>query len=78
MVAYFLFGLPLTARLRKILKRRNDPPLSSFTTTMISSQHNHRMSSRRQDSQETLFDGSADSYDKLDCALPLFLLSDLR
>ena len=39
------------------------------------------MSPRRQDSQETLFDGSAYSYscdDKLDCALPLFLPSDLR
>jgi len=42
--------------------------LSSRTTT-VSSQHRH-MSPRRQDSQETLFDGSAYSYsgdDKLDC-----------
>jgi len=60
-VAYFLFGLPLTARLHKVLKkRRNDPPLSSRTT--IPSQHNHRMSPRRQDSQETLVDGSTNGY----------------
>jgi hypothetical protein len=38
------------------------------------------MSPGRQETQETLFDGSAYSYsgdDKLDCAFPLFLPSDL-
>ena len=83
-VAIFLFGVPLTARLRKILGgKRHEPP--SSPRTIVSSNHTpfqrgsgSRMSPRRQDSQETLLDELVDiGDDKLDGILS-FLFSDLR
>jgi hypothetical protein len=78
-VACFLFGVPLTARLCKILKRTKNgsSPVSRAT---VASLHDRRMSPRRQDSQETLIDGSANVRDvKLDGSKsPLFLRPDLR
>jgi len=78
-IAIFLFGVPLTARLRKMLGgKRHDP--SSSPRTVVSSHHNpfriqrgssSRMSPRRQDSQETLLDELVNiGDDKLD-AIPL-------
>jgi hypothetical protein len=79
-IAIFLFGVPLTARLRKLLGgKRHDP--SSSPRTVVSSHHNpfqrgssSRMSPRRQDSQETLLDELVDiGDDKLDGILSLFI-----
>jgi len=75
-VAIFLFGVPLTARLRKLLGgKRHDP--SSSPRTFALSHHtpfqrgsSSRMSPRRQDSQETLLDELNIGDDKLD-AIPL-------
>ncbi|KAI0297745.1 hypothetical protein BC826DRAFT_1001082 [Russula brevipes] len=72
-VAYFLFGLPLSALLTKRMRRRRKRNYSSRSSGFtISSQHNpshhgYRMSPRRQDSDETLVDESSNvGYDKLD------------
>jgi hypothetical protein len=67
-VAFLLFGIPLLARLRKMLRgKRNDP--SSSPRTIVSSHHTpsrrgSRMSPRRHDSEETLVNIGDD--DKLD------------
>jgi hypothetical protein len=84
-IAIFLFGIPLTARLRKMLRRKRHDP-SSSPRTIVSLHHNpfrrgssSRMSPRRQDSQETLLDESVNiGDDKLDGMLSLFLFSDLQ
>jgi hypothetical protein len=81
-IAIFLFGVPLTARLRKMLGgKRHDP--SSSPRTVVSSHHNpfriqrgssSRMSPRRQDSQETLLDELVNiGDDKLDGIYSLFI-----
>jgi hypothetical protein len=69
----------LTVRLCKILgrKRTKSSPSSSASISLrhIVSPHRYAMSPRRQDSEETLFDGSSNDgsgYDKLDCVLPTF------
>ena len=78
-IAIFLFGVPLSARLRKMLGgKRHDP--SSSPRTVVSSHHNpfrrgssSRMSPRRQDSQETLLDELVNiGDDKLDGIVPLY------
>jgi hypothetical protein len=79
-VAIFLFGVPLTARLRKILGGKRHDPFSS-PRTIVSSHHtpsqrgsSSRMLPRRQDSQETLLDELVDiGDDKLDGILSLFI-----
>jgi hypothetical protein len=84
-IAIFLFGIPLTARLRKILGgKRHDP--SSSLRTVVSSHHNpfqrgssSRMSPRRQDSQETLLDELVNiGDDKLDGMLSLYFQTSGR
>lgn len=75
-IAIFLFGVPLTARLRNILGgKRHDP--SSSPRTVVSSHHSpfqrgssSNMFPRRQDSQETLLDENIGD-DKLDGILSL-------
>ncbi|KAH9975620.1 hypothetical protein BJV74DRAFT_862545 [Russula compacta] len=70
---YIFLGVPLTARLRRMLRRKRNGLSPSFGTVLSShdnpSQHNYQMSSRRrQDSQETLLDGLANiGDDKSDC-----------
>lgn len=67
-VAFLLFGIPLLARLLKMLRgKRNNP--SSSPRTIVSSHHTpsrrgSRMSPRRHDSEETLVNIGDD--DKLD------------
>jgi hypothetical protein len=80
-VAIFFFGVPLTARLRKILggKRHESPS----PRTVVSSHHTpfqrgsrSRMSPRRQDSEETLLDELANvGDDKLDGILSFLFFS---
>src|SRR6201999_2839104 len=80
-VAYFLFGVPLTARLWKIRRRKRVDSPPSSCATMISPLRFYRMSPRRQDSQDTLFEESVnggDENDKLDCRLPLFFFFTFR
>lgn len=82
-IAIFLFGVPLAARLRKMLRgKRHDP--SSSPRTIVSSHHNpfriqrgSRMSPRRQDSEETLLDELVNvGDDKLDgIYCPSFIFS---
>lgn len=78
-VAIFLFGVPLAARLRKIFGRKRHNPSSSPRTvvslhyTPFQRDSSSRMSPRRQDSQETLFEELGNiGDDKLDGILSLF------
>lgn len=83
-IGIFLFGVPLAARLRKILGgKRHDP--SSSPRTVISLHHtpfqhssSSRMSPRRQDSQETLLDELVDMGEDKSDGMLSFLLSVLR
>jgi hypothetical protein len=71
-IAIYLFGVPLAARLRKILRgKRHD---SSPSPSHNPSQRGSRMLPRRQDSQETLLDELVNvGDDKVDGALSLFI-----
>ncbi|KAI9451387.1 hypothetical protein F5148DRAFT_1239603 [Russula earlei] len=80
-VACFLFGVPLTARLCKMLrgiKNNSSPAISSHH---ILSERGYWTPTRRRHSQEMLFDGGLGNggSDKLDGAfLPPFLFSGLQ
>ncbi|KAI0252107.1 hypothetical protein BJV78DRAFT_372997 [Lactifluus subvellereus] len=74
-VAYFLLGIPLTACLCKIVKGKgsHSSPSSIISIPLLHMASPQRsrypMSPRRQDSEETLFDGSSNGssgFDKLD------------